>query len=116
MISTIVNYPWRFLGDGREKIYAQARHVQLGTQPTSVTRSQARRACERFHKASHSSHSPAGATLWVVLEYCAHNKLLVEILSSPGNGYYVQVKGTKCPASMEWNMGASTGPSKAKSP
>ena len=61
-----------------------------GTQPTPVTRSQARLLCQNFDASGHSNHSGKGSTLWVILEHCAEVDIAYNLRAMPGMGYYVE--------------------------
>lgn len=78
-----------FEGDGRNKV--QPTFEFPGTRGIAIGKATAREMIDRFLSSGHSTHSGAGGTLWVLLEYCQAARIAYRLRAAPGAGYYVEV-------------------------
>ncbi len=78
----------RFEGPDDERVEPTSAYP--GTDPTPVSRVQARLMCQNFDASGHSNHSGRGSTLWVILEHCAQTDIAYNLRAMPGVGYYIE--------------------------
>lgn len=87
MALNLINLPSRFKGDGRRKLSPLPQDIWPSTRPMRVSRAAAVRLCRAFESNGVTTHSVAGAMLWVVLEHCRETGQTCEVHGSAGIGF-----------------------------
>jgi len=82
----------RYLGDGREVVRPDASCVYAGTAPAPLRRWQCRVLCDRFAANGRSTHSARGAVLWVIVEFCRHNHIDIDVTVHGRAGFTVRAR------------------------
>lgn len=81
-------YPPELRGDGRKRVIPV--HAPPGSAPSTLSRSQCRRTIDAFRQTGSSTHSAAGATVWVLIYYCWWAEIAYTLRYWPNGGYTIE--------------------------
>jgi hypothetical protein len=64
--------------------------ILRNTSPAVIQVARARELVNMFMQSKVSEHSGRGSTLWVLVEYCKHNKIDYCLTGTPSEGYIIE--------------------------